>query len=112
MLFTFVYRHTHLTHPSHSPEHACAITGLSFFFLVRLLYHQASAIGVDTVFAPVVNMMTDPRFGRLQEGFGYGRQKKKTCFVCVWVYMCVWVYSLCVCVCENVCVFCVCARAR
>jgi hypothetical protein len=31
---------------------------------------EASATGVDTVFAPVVNMMTDPRFGRLQEGFG------------------------------------------
>ena len=31
---------------------------------------EASAIGVDTVFAPVVNMMPDPRFGRLQEGFG------------------------------------------
>ena len=31
---------------------------------------EASAIGVDSVFAPVVNMMTDPRFGRLQEGFG------------------------------------------
>eukprot|EP00041_Stephanoeca_diplocostata_P011307 m.184813 g.184813 ORF g.184813 m.184813 type:complete len:797 (-) comp18490_c0_seq2:182-2572(-) len=30
----------------------------------------ASAIGVDMVFAPVVNMMPDPRFGRLQEGFG------------------------------------------
>jgi len=30
---------------------------------------EASAIGVDFVFAPVVNMMTDPRFGRLQEGF-------------------------------------------
>jgi beta-glucosidase len=31
---------------------------------------EASAIGVDAVFAPVVNMMQDPRFGRLQEGFG------------------------------------------
>ena len=31
---------------------------------------EASAIGVDSVFAPVINMMTDPRFGRLQEGFG------------------------------------------
>ena len=31
---------------------------------------EASSIGVDTVFAPVLNMMMDPRFGRLQEGFG------------------------------------------
>ena len=31
---------------------------------------EASAIGVDSVFAPVVNMMTHPRFRRLQEGFG------------------------------------------
>ena len=30
---------------------------------------EAAAIGVDVVFAPVVNMMTDPRFGRLQEGY-------------------------------------------
>ena len=31
---------------------------------------EAHATGVDTVFAPVLNMMQDPRFGRLQEGFG------------------------------------------
>jgi len=31
---------------------------------------EASTIGVDTVFAPVVNMMPDARFGRLQEGYG------------------------------------------
>ena len=30
---------------------------------------EARAIGVDTVFAPVVNMNVDPRFGRFQEGF-------------------------------------------
>ena len=31
---------------------------------------QASTMGVQVVFAPVVNMMTDPRFGRGQEGYG------------------------------------------
>jgi beta-glucosidase len=31
--------------------------------------NEAARIGVDVVFAPVVNMMTDPRFGRLQEGY-------------------------------------------
>ncbi len=30
---------------------------------------EARAIGVDTVFAPVVNMFTDARFGRTQEGY-------------------------------------------
>ena len=30
---------------------------------------EARSIGTDTVFAPVVNMWSDPRFGRLQEGF-------------------------------------------
>lgn len=38
--------------------------------VASVIASEASAIGVDTVFAPVVNMMTDPRFGRLQEGFG------------------------------------------
>jgi len=38
--------------------------------IAQVIAAEASAIGVDTVFAPVVNMMTDPRFGRLQEGFG------------------------------------------
>ena len=41
--------------------------------LVRLIGRaiaiEARAIGVDTVFAPVVNLWTDPRFGRLQEGY-------------------------------------------
>jgi hypothetical protein len=36
---------------------------------LQVIAAEASAIGVDFVFAPVVNMMTDPRFGRLQEGF-------------------------------------------
>jgi len=31
---------------------------------------QARAVGVEVVYAPVMNMMTDARFGRLQEGFG------------------------------------------
>lgn len=38
--------------------------------IAKTIADEASAIGVDTVFAPVVNMMPDPRFGRLQEGFG------------------------------------------
>ena len=38
--------------------------------IASVIATEASAIGVDSVFAPVVNMMTDPRFGRLQEGFG------------------------------------------
>ena len=38
--------------------------------IAEVIATEASAIGVDTVFAPVVNMMPDPRFGRLQEGFG------------------------------------------
>lgn len=38
--------------------------------IAAVIAAEASAIGVDTVFAPVVNMMGDPRFGRLQEGFG------------------------------------------
>lgn len=37
--------------------------------IATVIAREASAIGVDTVFAPVVNMITDPRFGRLQEGF-------------------------------------------
>ena len=37
--------------------------------IARAIAVEARAIGVDTVFAPVVNMMTDPRFGRMQEGF-------------------------------------------
>ena len=37
--------------------------------IARIIATEASALGVDFVFAPVVNMMTDPRFGRLQEGF-------------------------------------------
>jgi beta-glucosidase len=35
----------------------------------KVIATEAQALGVDFVFAPVVNMMTDPRFGRLQEGF-------------------------------------------
>jgi beta-glucosidase-like glycosyl hydrolase len=31
---------------------------------------QARAVGVEVVYAPVMNMMTDARFGRQQEGFG------------------------------------------
>lgn len=38
--------------------------------IAEVIAMEAHAIGVDTVFAPVVNMMADPRFGRLQEGFG------------------------------------------
>ena len=38
--------------------------------IAEVIAAEANAIGVDTVFAPVVNMMPDPRFGRLQEGFG------------------------------------------
>ena len=38
--------------------------------IASVIATEAAAIGVDSVFAPVVNMMTDPRFGRLQEGFG------------------------------------------
>lgn len=38
--------------------------------IAQAIASEADSIGVDTVFAPVVNMMTDPRFGRLQEGFG------------------------------------------
>eukprot|EP00980_Cylindrotheca_fusiformis_P029370 scaffold23456_cov144-Cylindrotheca_fusiformis.AAC.4 len=30
---------------------------------------EAAAIGIDTLFAPVVNMVVDPRFGRLEENF-------------------------------------------
>lgn len=30
---------------------------------------EASAIGIDLVFSPVINMWTDARFGRLQEGY-------------------------------------------
>lgn len=30
---------------------------------------EASAVGIDTLFAPVINMVVDPRFGRLQENF-------------------------------------------
>ena len=30
---------------------------------------EASAIGIDLVFSPVINMWTDSRFGRLQEGY-------------------------------------------
>ena len=30
---------------------------------------EAAATGIDTLFAPVVNMVTDPRFGRLQENY-------------------------------------------
>ena len=30
---------------------------------------EARAVGVDTVFSPVINMWVDARFGRLQEGF-------------------------------------------
>lgn len=37
--------------------------------IATAIANEASAIGVDTVFAPVVNMITDPRFGRMQEGF-------------------------------------------
>lgn len=37
--------------------------------IAAVIAAEARAIGVDTVFAPVVNMMVDPRFGRLQEGF-------------------------------------------
>eukprot|EP00750_Incisomonas_marina_P008546 INCI15511.2.p1 GENE.INCI15511.2~~INCI15511.2.p1 ORF type:complete len:720 (+),score=138.36 INCI15511.2:139-2298(+) len=37
--------------------------------IATVIAAEARAIGVDTVFAPVVNMMVDPRFGRLQEGF-------------------------------------------
>eukprot|EP00040_Diaphanoeca_grandis_P040838 m.262177 g.262177 ORF g.262177 m.262177 type:complete len:794 (-) comp44699_c0_seq1:67-2448(-) len=38
--------------------------------IASAIAYEAASIGVDTVFAPVVNMMPDPRFGRLQEGFG------------------------------------------
>lgn len=38
--------------------------------IAEVIAAEAHATGVDTVFAPVVNMMPDPRFGRLQEGFG------------------------------------------
>ena len=37
--------------------------------IMSVVGQEAAAIGVDVVFAPVVNMMTDPRFGRLQEGY-------------------------------------------
>jgi len=37
--------------------------------IARAIAIEARAIGVDTVFAPVVNLWTDPRFGRLQEGY-------------------------------------------
>ena len=37
--------------------------------VMSVVGQEAAAIGVDVVFAPVVNMMTDPRFGRLQEGY-------------------------------------------
>ena len=37
--------------------------------IARVIAAEASAVGVDTIFAPVVNMVTDPRFGRLQENF-------------------------------------------
>ena len=30
---------------------------------------EASAVGIDTAFSPVINMWTDSRFGRLQEGY-------------------------------------------
>lgn len=37
--------------------------------IAQAISAEASAIGVDVVFAPVVNMMDDARFGRLQEGY-------------------------------------------
>ena len=37
--------------------------------IARVIAKEARAVGVDTLFAPVVNMITDPRFGRLQEGY-------------------------------------------
>ena len=37
--------------------------------VMQVVGEEAARIGVDVVFAPVVNMMTDPRFGRLQEGY-------------------------------------------
>ena len=37
--------------------------------IASVIAKESSAVGVDTVFAPVVNMITDARFGRMQEGF-------------------------------------------
>ena len=37
--------------------------------IARVIAAESRSVGVDTVFAPVVNMITDPRFGRLQEGY-------------------------------------------
>lgn len=37
--------------------------------IAAVLAVEASAVGIDTLFAPVVNMVVDPRFGRLQENF-------------------------------------------
>ena len=35
----------------------------------KVVAAEASAIGVDTIFAPVVNMIVDPRFGRIEENY-------------------------------------------
>ena len=38
--------------------------------IAKVIAEEAHSLGVHAVFAPVVNMMGDPRFGRGQEGFG------------------------------------------